>query len=57
MAQLDLKYLSGADTVSFLWETSEDDRVADFDLKLMQIESRHMDVFDQQYSNCEVAIY
>merc|ERR1712203_769942 len=47
--QLKLKYLNDADTVSFQCETSEDDRVADFDLKLMQIESEHMEIPEQQY--------
>merc|ERR1711918_183652 len=28
---------------------SEDDRIADFDLKLMQIESEHMEIPEQQY--------
>merc|ERR1739848_665208 len=30
-------------------ENSEDDRIADFDLKLMQIESEHMEIPEQQY--------
>jgi len=47
--QLKLKYLNDADTISFQCETSEDDRVADFDLKLMQIESEHMEIPEQQY--------
>merc|ERR1712019_98223 len=43
------KYLNDADTVSFQCETWEDDRIADFDLKLMQIESEHMEIPEQQY--------
>merc|ERR1712054_497012 len=38
-----------ADTVNFQCESSEDDRIADFDLKLMQIESEHMEIPEQQY--------
>merc|ERR1712099_216468 len=30
-------------------ESGEDDRIADFDLKLMQIESEHMEVPEQHY--------
>merc|ERR1711981_423557 len=30
-------------------ESSDDDRIADFDLKLMQIESEHMEIPEQQY--------
>merc|ERR1712228_918673 len=37
-----------ADTVSFQCEGG-DDRLADFDLKLMQIESEHMEIPEQQY--------
>merc|ERR1712054_761601 len=38
-----------ADTVNFQCESGEDDRIADFDLKLMQIESEHMEIPEQQY--------
>merc|ERR1712119_95439 len=37
------------DTVNFQCETSEEDRIADFELKLMQIESEHMEIPEQQY--------
>merc|ERR1712108_105332 len=37
-----------ADTVSFQCEGGED-RIADFDLKLMQIESEHMEIPEQQF--------
>merc|ERR1712003_409431 len=30
-------------------ESSDDDRIADFDLKLMQIESEHMEIPEQHY--------
>merc|ERR1719380_459996 len=46
---LKLKHLSDTDHVSFQCESSEDDRVADFDLKLMEIESEHMEIPEQQY--------
>merc|ERR1712176_1606003 len=45
---LKLRWQSGADTVSFQCEGGED-RIADFDLKLMQIESEHMEIPEQQY--------
>merc|ERR1712061_632691 len=46
---LKLRWQSDADTVSFQCEGGEDDRIADFDLKLMQIESEHMEIPEQQY--------
>merc|ERR1712084_179888 len=45
---LKVRWQSGADTVSFQCEGG-DDRIADFDLKLMQIESEHMEIPEQQY--------
>merc|ERR1719414_466590 len=44
-----LKWQDGADTVGFQCESGEDDRIAEFDLKLMQIESEHMEIPEQQY--------
>jgi len=46
---LKLRWQSGADTVGFQCESGGDDRIADFDLKLMQIESEHMEIPEQQY--------
>merc|ERR1711881_825879 len=46
---LKLKYANDSDTVNFQCETSEEDRIADFDLKLMQIESEHMEIPEQHY--------
>jgi len=46
---LKLKYANDSDTVNFQCETAEEDRIADFDLKLMQIESEHMEIPEQQY--------
>merc|ERR1711941_31921 len=46
---LKLKWQNDADTLNFQCESSEDDRIADFDLKLMQIESEHMEIPEQQY--------
>merc|ERR1711985_106989 len=37
------------DTVSFQCESSAEDRIADFDLKLMEIESEHMEIPEQHY--------
>merc|ERR1712190_487751 len=38
-----------ADSVNFQCESGDDDRIADFDLKLMQIESEHMEIPEQHY--------
>merc|ERR1712066_911262 len=46
---LKLRWQNDADTVNFQCENSEDDRIADFDLKSMQIESEHMEIPEQQY--------
>jgi len=46
---LKLKWQNGADTVGFQCESGGDDRIADFDLKLMQIESEHMEIPEQHY--------
>merc|ERR1712193_15810 len=46
---LKLKWQNDADTLNFQCENSEDDRIADFDMKLMQIESEHMEIPEQQY--------
>merc|ERR1712176_1735668 len=46
---LKLKYANDADIVNFQCETTDEDRIADFDLKLMQIESEHMEIPEQQY--------
>merc|ERR1711874_322763 len=46
---LKLRWRSDADIVSFQCESGEEDRIADFDLKLMQIESEHMEIPEQHY--------
>eukprot|EP00811_Abedinium_folium_P000884 NODE_10811_length_1327_cov_13.584167.p1 GENE.NODE_10811_length_1327_cov_13.584167~~NODE_10811_length_1327_cov_13.584167.p1 ORF type:complete len:260 (-),score=73.04 NODE_10811_length_1327_cov_13.584167:450-1229(-) len=46
---LKLRWENDADTVAFQLESGEEDRVADFDLKLMQIESEHMEIPEQHY--------
>merc|ERR1711939_405819 len=46
---LKLRWQNDADIVNFQCEGSEDDRIADFDLKLMEIESEHMEIPEQQY--------
>merc|ERR1712066_472042 len=46
---LKLRWQNDVDTVSFQCESGEDDRIADFDLKLMQIESEHVEIPEQQY--------
>lgn len=45
---LKIRYQNDADTVNFQCEGS-DDRLADFDLKLMTIESEHMEIPEQHY--------
>merc|ERR1712048_1258858 len=44
-----VQWRNDADSVNFQCESGEDDRIADFDLKLMQIESEHMEIPEQQY--------
>lgn len=46
---LKIRHQNDADVVSFQCEGSEDDRIADFELKLMQIESEHMEIPEQHY--------
>merc|ERR1711933_647976 len=46
---LKVRWQNDADSVSFQCETGEEDRISEFDLKLMQIESEHMEVPEQQY--------
>merc|ERR1711979_76972 len=46
---LKLRWQNDADIVNFQCESGEDDRIADFDLKLMEIESEHMEIPEQQY--------
>merc|ERR1719198_332464 len=46
---LKLRWQDGEDTVSFQCESGADDRITDFSLKLMQIESEHMEIPEQQY--------
>merc|ERR1712079_533144 len=41
---LKIRWQGGADIVGFQCESGSDDRIADFDLKLMQIESEHMEI-------------
>merc|ERR1712099_218508 len=46
---LKLRWLNDADSINFQCETGEADRISEFDLKLMQIESEHMEVPEQHY--------
>merc|ERR1712187_988639 len=46
---LKLRYQNDGDTLNFQCESHGDDRIADFDLKLMQIESEHMEIPEQAY--------
>merc|ERR1712050_339000 len=46
---LRLHYRSDVDTVTFQCEGGDQDRISEFDLKLMQIESEHMEIPEQQY--------
>merc|ERR1712029_1093465 len=46
---LKLKWENDADIVTFQCESGEEDRIAEFQLKLMQIESEHMGIPEQQY--------
>merc|ERR1712046_539389 len=46
---LKLKYQDGSDQVGFQCESSDDDRIADFEMKLMEIEAEHMEIPEQSY--------
>jgi proliferating cell nuclear antigen len=46
---LKLKAETGADHATFQCENTAEDEVSEFDLKLMQIESEHMEIPEQQY--------
>merc|ERR1719231_1219947 len=46
---LKIRYANDADQISFQCESQEDDRISDFDLKLMEIESEQMEIPEQQY--------
>merc|ERR1719449_210976 len=46
---LKIRYTNDADQISFQCESQEDDRISDFDLKLMEIESEQMEIPEQQY--------
>jgi proliferating cell nuclear antigen len=46
---LKLNSQNDADAVHFTCEGGDDDRISDFELKLMQIESEHMEIPEQQY--------
>merc|ERR1719240_751620 len=46
---LRLRWENDADKVAFVCESSEDDRIADFELKLMEIESEHMEIPEQHH--------
>merc|ERR1712244_131002 len=43
------KMCGPSDSLNFQCEGIDDDRIADFDLKLMQIESEHMEIPEQHY--------
>merc|ERR1712186_212592 len=43
------RWQNDADTVTFQCESGEENRIAEFQLKLMQIESEHMEIPEQQY--------
>merc|ERR1719408_1010192 len=46
---LKIRYANDTDQISFQCESQEDDRISDFDLKLMEIESEQMEIPEQQY--------
>merc|ERR1711988_1174796 len=46
---LKIRYANDADHISFQCENPDDDRIADIDLKLMEIESEQMEIPPQQY--------
>lgn len=46
---LRIKHSKEADNISFQCESTSDDRIADFELKLMQIENEHMEIPEQTH--------
>merc|ERR1719373_1140216 len=46
---LQIRYQNDADSVSFQCESGDEDRISEFELKLMQIESEHMEIPEQHY--------
>jgi len=46
---LKLRCRPDADICTFMCETGDQDRISEFDLKLMNIESEHMEIPEQQY--------
>lgn len=46
---LKIRCPGSGDSVSFVCENGDEERMAEFDLKLMQIESEHMEIPEQQY--------
>merc|ERR550514_1398184 len=46
---LKLKWRDESDHIGFQSESSEDDRISDFEMKLMEIESEHMEIPAQNY--------
>merc|ERR1712006_11005 len=46
---LKLRFETSADHATFQCENTAEDEVSEFDLKLMQIESEHMEIPEQQY--------
>lgn len=50
-----LKSAEPADTLTLVFESSKQDRISDFDMKLMEIESEHLGIPDTEYS-CTVRL-
>jgi len=48
-----LKTEEGSDLITFMFESASADRVSEFDMKLMDIDSEHLTVPDQTYS-CQI---
>mmetsp|Transcript_101646 Transcript_101646/g.206525 ORF Transcript_101646/g.206525 Transcript_101646/m.206525 type:complete len:260 (+) Transcript_101646:60-839(+) len=46
---LKLRSQADSDAISFQCESGDEDRISEFELKLMQIESEHMEIPEQQY--------
>mmetsp|Transcript_57336 Transcript_57336/g.145851 ORF Transcript_57336/g.145851 Transcript_57336/m.145851 type:complete len:260 (+) Transcript_57336:40-819(+) len=46
---LKLRWQSGSDTLSFQYLANDEDRIAEFDMKLMQIETEHMEIPEQHH--------
>lgn len=49
--EMELKYREGADELEFVFQSPEEDKVAHFNLKLMEIDSEHLGIPETEYKS------